>query len=108
MARVPQWCGGAVAYRLAPAAVGFVFEVTKSPAILVHATLVAGAAAARLDIYNKSQAPIDVTKRVDVLIATAGDDDMFSNKPIECPEGIIAVMNQADSEGFIYYIPTPT
>lgn len=100
--RVPQWCDGAIPKRITGAAVEV---ITGLPAILVHATIIGGAAATRLDIYNKKEAPIDVTKRVDALIAAAGEDDMFSNKPIRCGDGIIAQMNAADGEGFVYYVP---
>lgn len=103
-ARVPQWCDGAIPKRITGAAVEI---VTTEPAILVHGTVVAGVIATRLDIYNQKAGPIDVTKRVDVLIAAASEDDMFSNKPIRCDTGIIAQMDQAAGEGFIYYIPLP-
>lgn len=102
-ARAPQWCDGAIPKRITGAGVEI---ITSEPAILVHATVIGvPAVTTRLDLYNLKTGPIDVTKRIDALIAAISEDDMFSNKPIRCDAGIVAQMDQAAGEAFIYYVP---
>lgn len=73
-------------------------QVTTAPAA-VTARLVAGAAAARLDIHNGQTT--SASSRVAALSAAASGADELS-VPVRCPDGVRVKLSVGSAEAFIY------
>lgn len=85
--------------------------VFAAPCIVVGMLLRAGAAASTMICYNQecsglyAQGSIiaDATKEVAGVKTSVFDG--FVNFPINCPEGLVASLDQTDAIGYIYYVP---
>lgn len=82
-------------------------QISSVPCKVTMITLEGGAAATRVRIFDSANLETTVDKRIGSVRAVADGYDGWSNgRGIQAQKGLVAQVDQADADCYIYIIPT--